>query len=120
MSQPSRYDPLFRAIDEKSTDQFLQFLCDDATFRYGSFPPAVGREAIAAAVDQFFASIESSRHEMRMVWERPDAAVCQGNVHYVRRDGKALTLPFCNVFQLRDGRIANYEIYIDPAPLFAA
>ena len=120
MSHSSRYDPLFRAIDAKRTDQFLQFLSDDATFRYANFPPAEGRAAIAEAVDQFFSSIESSRHEIRMVLEQPHTAVCQGDVHYVRRDGRTLTLPFCNVFQLRDDKIARYEIYIDPAPLFAA
>jgi ketosteroid isomerase-like protein len=119
MNSSARFDPLFRAIDAKSTGQFLDFLSEDALFRYGSSPAVVGRATIGAAVDQFFASIESSRHELRLVWERPDAAVCQGDVHYVRRDGKSLTLPFCNIFQLRDGKIVRYEIYIDPGPLFA-
>jgi ketosteroid isomerase-like protein len=120
MNGPSRFDALFESIDTKRTQDFLGFLTEDAVFRYGSHPEAAGRTTIGAAVDQFFASIESSRHELRLLWERPDAVVCQGDVHYVRRDGRKLTLPFCNVFRMRGDKIARYEIYIDPAPLFAA
>jgi hypothetical protein len=38
-------------------------------------------------------------------------------VTYTRRDGSLLTLPFANTFELRDGLIAIYRIYIDISAL---
>jgi hypothetical protein len=118
MSSPERWRELFAAIDAKKTEEFLSFLSSDALFRYGSNAPAVGREAIAAAVDGFFATIRFCEHRLLHAWEERGSAVCQGEVAYVRLDGKSVVLPFCNVFGLRDdGKIYRYEIYIDPTPL---
>lgn len=119
MLDNSRYDALFGSIDGKHTDAFLSFLTEDAVFRYGSGPDVTGRAAIGAAVGQFFATIQSSSHRLRRLWQQPDSAVCQGDVRYVRLDGRSITVPFCNVFELRDAKISRYEIYIDPTPLLA-
>jgi ketosteroid isomerase-like protein len=110
---------LFASIDAKRTQQFLGFLTEDAVFRYGSNPRVVGRSAIELVVDQVFASIRSCSHRVLRVWEHPGSVICQGEVTYVRLDGRSIVLPFCNVFELRDERIARYEIYIDPGPLTA-
>lgn len=115
-----RFDALFESIDAKRTGDFLGFLAEDAYFRYGSNPAAVGHAAIRAGVNQFFGSIRSSKHELQRLWETPEGVMCQGNVHYVRLDGTSIVLPFCNIFEMRGDRIARYEIYIDPTPLFAA
>jgi ketosteroid isomerase-like protein len=45
--------------------------------------------------------------------------VVEGNVTYTRQDGSQLTLPFADVLETRDGKVSNYRIYIDIAPLFA-
>ena len=37
----------------------------------------------------------------------------------VGHDGSRLTLPCANVFRLRDGRIADYRIYMDINPVLA-
>lgn len=119
MFDHSRCDALFKSIDSKRTDAFLSFLNEDALFRYGSNAEVIGRAAIGAAVDQFFATIQSSAHRLHRLWQQPDSAVCQGEVRYVRLDGRSVVVPFCNVFQLRDEKISRYEIYIDPTPLMA-
>ena len=110
---------LFESVDAKRTADFLSFLTDDALFRYGSNPAATGRIAIGTAVEQFFASIRSCSHRLTRFWEDRSSVVCQGEVQYVRLDGRSVTLPFCNVFELRDEKISRYEIYIDPTPLMA-
>jgi hypothetical protein len=38
-----RLDDLFKAVDAKDTDLFLGFLTDQASFRFGSAPPAQGK-----------------------------------------------------------------------------
>lgn len=119
MHDQAWYQALFKSIDSKDTRTFLTFLTEDGLFRYGSNPAAHGSASIGTAVDQFFATIESSQHHLQRTWQDSDSAVCQGEVHYVLLDGRKVELPFCSVFSLRDGRIARYEIYIDPTPLLA-
>ncbi len=120
MSSTERWRGLFAAIDAKKTHEFVSFLTEDAMFRYGSSAPAVGRAAITAMVDAFFASIRFSEHRILQTWEEPGSAVVQGEVAYVRLDGRSVVLPFCNVFGLRGEKIFRYEIYIDPTPLMAS
>ena len=110
---------LFASVDTKDTPRFLDYLADDAGFRYGSAARVTGKAAIREAVDTFFASIASSTHRIERCWEGSGAAVCEGTVQYVRRDARQVELPFCNVLALENGRVSDYRIYIDPAPLFA-
>jgi hypothetical protein len=114
------WQALFAAIDGKHTLEFVSFLTDDAEFRFGNGPAVHGRSAIGAYVDGFFGMIGSSRHELVRAWTDDGSAVCEGKVTYTRLDGSQVTLPFVNVFYLRDGLVARYLIYIDNAPLFAA
>ncbi len=110
---------LFASIDAKDTPRFLTFLADDAEFRFANAPAAVGKAAIAATVDNFFAAIRASRHDIVRSWTQPEHFICQGTVTYTRHDGSQLTLPFANILGTRDGLIDDYRIYIDATPLFA-
>jgi ketosteroid isomerase-like protein len=110
---------LFAAVDAKDVGRFMTFLEPDAQFRYGSNPPAVGSEAIHGAVEGFFAAVKSLRHEVDHVWEQPGHVICAGTVTYTHHDGRSVSMPFCNVLAVRDRRIKDYLVYIDPAPLFA-
>jgi ketosteroid isomerase-like protein len=78
-----------------------------------------GRSAIHDAVDNFLSTIESSAHRIERIVEQDACAVCEGWVRYVRRDGRVLELPFCNVLTFRDPLILRYHVYIDPSPLAA-
>lgn len=119
MPDPHWTAALYQAIDAKDTRRFLSYLTEDATFRFGNNPPAVGQGAIGAAVDGFFASIRSSRHDILHNWEPPGHLVSQGTVTYVRHDGRSLALPFVNVFNMRGRLVHDYLIYIDATPLYA-
>lgn len=110
---------LFAAVDAKDTQGFVDFLTPDCEFQFGNAPPAHGQAAVAAAVDGFFGTIRASRHVLLRTFDAEDACACQGTVTYTRLDGRELTLPFANFFELRNGQIARYQIYIDIAPLYA-
>lgn len=99
--------------------RFLTFIAEDGVFRFGSSPPATGHAAIRQAVESFFASFASLRHEVTALIREGDRVACEGAVTYTRHDGSSITLPFANVFGLREGLIATYHVYIDVAPLFA-
>ena len=112
------WEHLFAAIDARDANAFASFLAEDGEFRFGNTPPIVGRPAIREAVAGFFAAIGGCRHRLLQSWTGPDSAVGEGEVTYTRLDGSKVTIPFANVFKLRDGRISSYRIYIDNGPLF--
>ena len=110
---------LFRAIDARDTPRFLGFLAPDALFRFGNAPLVVGHTAIGEAVERFFQSIRALSHRLLGRWEQNDSLACHGEVTYTRLDGRRITLPFANIFRLRDGLICEYLIFADLAPLYA-
>jgi limonene-1,2-epoxide hydrolase len=116
---PDWLPALFASIDAQDVPRFLSFLADDARFRFGNLPAAVGHADIGAAVTAFFGSIAALRHELLRVWTAPAQVITEGVVHYTRLDGGRVSLPFVTVFGMSGERIADYLIYIDPTPLYA-
>ena len=114
------FGKLFMSIDAMDMEGFLAPIAADAEFRFGSAPAVHGHAAIREGVDGFFASIAAVRHDLRRVVADGNTVVCEGEVTYTRHDGSELTLPFCNVFEVNDGLISVYRIYVDIAPLYAS
>lgn len=119
-AQRALLDGLFNAIDARDADRFVSFLTSDATFRFGSAAAVQGREPIAKAVGGFFADIAGLRHSVHTVIAENSTLVCEGDVTYTRHDGSQVTLPFADVFEITDDRIADYKIYMDINPLYAS
>lgn len=113
-----RLDDLFKAVDAKDTDLFLGFLTDQASFRFGSAPPAQGKEAIRAAVDGFFSTIAASHHVLGRIVAEEKLIICEGEVTYTRHDASEISLPFANIFELDGELISVYKIYADAGPLY--
>jgi len=111
---------LFAAIDANDAEAFVAFLTDDAVFRFGSAPAVSGRAAIKAAVADFFGTIDGCSHNVTNVLSKGSTLVCEGEVTYRRHDGSEITLPFTDVFEYDGHLIAQYKIYMDIGPLYAA
>lgn len=110
---------LFASIDRREAVAFAGFLTEDAIFRFGNQAPVRGRTAIADAVSQFFGQIAGLKHQVQNTWENDDAVIVTGDVTYTRLDGSQVTLPFADVFRMRDSLVHEYLIYMDVTPLFA-
>ncbi len=106
-------------VDRKDAGGFAAYLTKDASFRFGNAEAVIGRDAIRDAVSGFFSSISTLSHHIDRIWVGPDAVACDGEVTYLRHDGQEIRLPFADVFGMRDGKINEYLIYIDIAPLYA-
>ena len=113
-------DDVFSAIDAQDVERFLGFLTPGARFRFGSAPVVTGRDAIREAVGGFFASIAGLEHSVGKTLSDDTTLLCVGEVTYRRHDGSQVSLPFADSFELLDGAIDDYRIYIDIAPLYAA
>ena len=108
---------LLAAIDAQDAGKFASFLTEDVVFRYGSNPPVHGRQAVHDFVAGFFGSLDALRHRLSAEWENGDALICEGEVTYTLPGGEEVTVPFVNVFGMRNSKIKDYKIYIDPTPL---
>jgi ketosteroid isomerase-like protein len=114
---------LFEALDAGDISRVLDTMTEDVRFRFGSAEPTVGRAAVAANATTMAGTVASLSHEPLAVWtvEKPEPAVlCEMAVTYRRHDGSRVTLPCLSVFRLRDGRVADYRIYMDANPVFTA
>lgn len=118
-STKANFAGLFAAIDAKDTERFLGYLTEEGSFRFGAAPPAVGKDAIRAAVNGFFSSIAGCEHVVPRFVAADDAIMCEGQVTYTRHDNSKITLPFANVFEMDGELISSYKIYTDISPLFA-
>ena len=118
-AQQALLQDLFAAIDSRDADRFVGFLTGDAVFRFGSAPPVQGRDAVRQAVEGFFGTIAGLSHELRSSLAAGKTVVCEGEVTYTRHDQSTITLPFADVFELEDGLISHYKIYMDIGPLYA-
>ena len=118
-AQQGLLQELFAAIDACDAERFVGFLTADATFRFGSAPPAHGRAAIRHAVGEFFATIAGLSHRVTNTLASGATLFCEGEVTYTRHDGSTIALPFADVFELEDDRISHYKIYMDIGPLYA-
>ncbi len=110
---------LLATIDTRDAKAFAGFLTGDASFRFGNYPAVVGREAIEAAVGDFFRAIKSLSHRLEEQWSQPDVLICTGLVTYTRHDDSTLQVPFANILKLRRGAIHDYQIFVDNSALFA-
>jgi len=118
MSDSAWIHEMFDALDADGVPGLFPYLDEDVMFRFGSFPPGRGRANFDETWVAISAHIESLSHELLDVWDSGDSAVCRGNVTYALKDGNAVTLPFANIFYLRDGKIVQYLIYIDASAVF--
>ncbi len=110
---------LFSSVDNMDTEAFLDFLEDDALFRFGSEQTITGKEAIRETIEAFFASIKGLRHEILETWFEAGTVICQGEVTYTRKDDSDVTIPFVNILRMGSNRIREYLIYIDIKPLYS-
>lgn len=114
-------DELLAAIDSQDPDRFLGFLTPDARFRFGSIPAVEGASAIRGFLVPFFDGLESIQHRKSGFWEvAGDQAFLEGEVTYHYSNGREATVPFLNHFHLKDGRVHEYDIYVDPTPAIEA
>ena len=112
-------EEIFGAVDAGDARRLAGLFLDDGQFRFGNAAPVVGRLAIEAAVGGFFGSIRACRHRLDRFQEGPGHCSMDGTVTYLRHDAREVTLPFANVFVLREARIAQYLVFVDLAPLYA-
>jgi ketosteroid isomerase-like protein len=113
----------FRVVDAMDAPTLTEAFTEDATFRFGNNPPAVGRGQVEQAVSAFFSMIEGLSHEITGVWsgtwEGGEVTSVEAEVTYSRQDGtRTQPLPVTSTLRREGDQIRDYRIFMDVAPLF--
>lgn len=119
MKIPGWIRELFLSIDRKDAAEFASFLSESARFRYGSQAVVEGKEAIRKYVAGFFLGLAALEHHVHSYWDIEGGKYCfvGGDVTYTLKDGRRVTLPFLNLFQMSGPQIQEYLVYTDPTPM---
>ncbi|MFZ5558963.1 MAG: nuclear transport factor 2 family protein [Pseudomonadota bacterium] len=97
-------------------------LADDVRLTLGNQPTVVGRTAVESVFAGSRSRFRSVRHDVLAImmgsWEGGDAVSVEAMAHYVFPDGRVVRLPVTSTFRLRDGKVSDYRIFMDPGPAF--
>ena len=114
------------AVDKKDAAGFAGAFAPDGWVQFGNWPRTQGREAITAAIANFFSGFQSLSHRSVGRWLDRGTLVLEAEVTYLRHDGRTVSVPATTIFRLarersEDGRPQAKEcrIYVDLAPLYA-
>ena len=114
------------AVDRKDAAGFAAGFAPDGWVQFGNWPRTTGREAITAAIAQFFAGFQSLTHRSVGSWLDGRTLVLEAEVTYVRHDGNTVTVPACTIFRLApepspagQPQASECRIYVDLTPLYA-
>jgi ketosteroid isomerase-like protein len=120
MSNINTIKNLIKLFEATKVDEFLTYLTEDAEYRFGNYPAAIGKEAIEAAVKANHSDqIKANTFSIKAMWEIDDVVICALDIDYTRTDDSVLTLPCLDVFRLAGDKIKSMRIYMDATPLFA-
>lgn len=73
-------------------------------------PPTGGRTSGKTAFIQNFGT-DKLQCEIHRMTEEGNVVVAEGTVHVQKKDGKALSVRFCNVFEVEDGKVKRLESF---------
>ncbi|MGI8510245.1 MAG: nuclear transport factor 2 family protein [Gemmatimonadaceae bacterium] len=113
------------SVDNKDAAGFAAAFTSDAWLQFANAPRIVGRDAIEAAIAQFFASFRDLRHESKGTWLQGDTLILEAVVTYTRHDGQRVSVPAVTILRLASGAASNSpladqcRIYVDLTPLYA-
>ena len=111
---------VFQVVDTADGDAFASLFAEDGRMVFGNGEPMQGRPAVAAGVGAFFAGIAGLRHRVLHEWVDGADTIVEVEVTYDRLDGQSVTLLAVARWHVGpDGRIDDYRVYADFAPLYA-
>lgn len=114
---------ILAATDAQDFATLAELLTEDVHMTFGSAETTAGQAALfggGTELETLMQAVTGMRHEIHRLWTVDEnIVVTEMTVHYERRDGNVVSLPCANTFRLRDGRVHDYRIYMDIAPVLA-
>lgn len=109
---------LFNALDVERA--LSEYYADDAYYRYGSFPPAIGKDAIRAATySTHLDFVKGMSFRVLETWAQSDVVIAELELQHNLVDGSTLVLPCTDIVRFKLGKVQDFRVYMDPSPLLA-
>ncbi|BDY05052.1 nuclear transport factor 2 family protein [Ferrimonas sp. YFM] len=115
----------FAAVDDQHADGLRPYLSDNVRLQMANFPASHGVESLVDAFKATEERFSSITHDVQGIcignWSEGDVVSVEAIAHYVVREGgNRVSLPVTSTLRLNgEGKVADYRIFIDPAPAFA-
>jgi ketosteroid isomerase-like protein len=111
---------VFAVIDAMDLTALGSLFIEDARLTFGNNPPMIGAEQIRSGTKQFFDTIAGLHHTIVNEWHVDGQTIVELMVAYDRKDGQQVMIPCVTIFHSGDdGRIDDYRVYFDVAPIYA-
>ncbi len=100
-------------------DRLVEYFAEDGVYHNMPTQPVTGKEALRRYIAAFLATWDKTDWEILNL-------ISDGELVFVERmdrtvvKGKAVNLPCCGVFEMRDGKIAVWRDYFDRATYTSA
>jgi ketosteroid isomerase-like protein len=117
MKTPAWIEKMLSSLDNGDVAGFCEPLAEDCQFIFANQDPVQGRTNIAEYVEGFLGTLEDIEHEVHEVLQTPNRAVMRGRVSYFTGSDSPLEVPFVNVFEMENGAVTTYQIYVDNSEL---
>jgi len=108
----------FAKVDRMDPRGLAAWYADNGRFRFGNSPSVEGKTAIIKVLRGFYGSIRSMSHEMTGCWVDGETGVWEAEVTFGLPDGRTVTIPAVSVLRTRDGKVHDFRMAMDAAPLF--
>jgi ketosteroid isomerase-like protein len=110
----------FAEVDRMDPVGLATWYADDGRFRFGNAPPVEGKAAIVETLRAFYGSITSMSHRRTGCWVDGESGVWEAEVTFGALDGRSLTIPAVSILRTADGKVRDFRMVMDAAPLFTA
>lgn len=117
-------DELFRAFNAHDADKVVSLMTEDCVFEAAAGPEVhgarhVGRAAVKAAFENVWKGLPDVRWDVTAHVVAGDRAVSEWVFRATRPDGARIEVEGCDLFSLRDGRIAVKRAFRKDRPPMA-
>ncbi|WP_170328491.1 nuclear transport factor 2 family protein [Ruegeria arenilitoris] len=113
----------FAKVDAQKADDLRPLLTEDVRLQMANLAPSTGADDLIAAFRATEERFLSIRHDIQGIWTGADnqdlVVSVEAIANYEIFDGRRVALPVNSTLRLRDGKVADYRIFMDPGPAFA-
>jgi ketosteroid isomerase-like protein len=111
---------VFAVIDAMDVATLGSLFAEDGRVTFANSAPLVGVEEIRTGTTLFFETIAGLHHTIVNEWNVDGETIVELKVTYDRKDGQQVTIPCVTIFDSDDdGKIDDYRVYFDVAPIYA-
>lgn len=114
----------FEVVDHSPAEELRPYLTKEVRFQMGNLDASTGADNLIAAFESAQSRFQSIQHAIQGIWTGAWSGGAVVSVEAIAEyrlgTQQIVKLPVNSTLRLdRDGKVADYRIFIDPAPAFA-